>query len=158
MGAKRAARTGTGMETSVLSAPENEKGFRTAARRHSARLPRRAGTGAPLETRLDESPLWSIRWVPFCDIPLWGSPLRGASTARPSGWMHITPRTLNLLCLFVPLVLGSGWTRWGGSAQTYSFQEIAHLGQNIPGLGDLEMSFDFEPGSINDAGEVVFGA
>lgn len=42
--------------------------------------------------------------------------------------------------------------------RSYNFQPLAFLGDPVPGGGGYEFTFDFEPGEINNRGQVVFGA
>src|SRR5438046_1525562 len=40
----------------------------------------------------------------------------------------------------------------------YTFTQIAALGDPAPGGGNVAFTFDFEPGDINNSGQLVFGA
>ena len=48
---------------------------------------------------------------------------------------------------------------WGNtSTDAYGFQPLAFLDDPAPGTGNVRFTFDFEPGSLNNRGELAFGA
>ncbi len=44
------------------------------------------------------------------------------------------------------------------SSDAYRFEPLAFLGDQAPGKGNVKFDFDFEPGSLNNRGDLAFGA
>ena len=82
---------------------------------------------------------------------------KNIATKRSQRWRPIA--SISAL-LVASVALMPVWAAQGGEG--YSFQVLAKLGDNVPPVGGgddgVDFTFDFEPGEINNRGQVAFGA